>query len=297
MDKRNFDYRIGDQESGLEKQAPIEISAQEIKGFSSIRQFVDDLSEQENIDFKDKEYDAADVKTQIKKLFQQKFDAAQSQLATLSGNDAISLKFKLQREAEYEAYKEVVDYKNEQFQKLLAFIENQGIWKSKFTTSRNSEFNIKENKFDKDSERVDEYSSFAGQPRDSIYFLSHNNVSLRLKRDNLLTHGISKVLQPPCELSIYIDPRVDRDIELEAEKEAGGKKEHQEAFKLEYISLEPKIGYRVYEYLSDELTAKTSGDFTSPIEKWSNDQLLVVKNIDKHHSGHQISKIEDLESK
>lgn len=296
MDKRNFDYRISDRESALEKQAPIEISAKEIEAFSSIKQFVDDLSAQENIYFKDKEHNAADVKTQISELFQQKLDAAQPQLATLTENDAISLKFKLQREAEYEAYKEVVDYKNEQFQKLLTFIENQGIWKSKFTTSRNSEFNIQENKFDKDSERVDEYSSFAGQPRDSIYFFSHSGVSLRLKRDYLLTDSISKVLQPPCELSIYIDPRVDRDIESEAEKEAGGKQEHQEAFKLEYISLEPKIGFRVYEYLSDDFLAKTSGDFTSPIEKWATDQLLVLKHIDKDHHGHQISKIESLTS-
>ncbi|MEZ4180400.1 MAG: hypothetical protein R3B41_02730 [Candidatus Doudnabacteria bacterium] len=53
----------------------------------------------------------------------------------------------------------------------------------------------------------------------------------------------------------------------------------------------------VYEYLSDDFLAKTSGDFTSPIEKWSNDQLLIVKNIDKYHYGHQISKIEILGAK
>ncbi|MEZ4180701.1 MAG: hypothetical protein R3B41_04320 [Candidatus Doudnabacteria bacterium] len=49
MDKRNFDYRISDHESILEKQAPIEINAQEIEVFSSIRQNLPTESKQKPV--------------------------------------------------------------------------------------------------------------------------------------------------------------------------------------------------------------------------------------------------------
>jgi len=145
----------------------------------------------------------------------------------------------------------VVDYKNNQLNKLVEFIEKQEIWKTKFSTASNINYSPYKhenlNKFTEDLERSEEYhglNSFAGQNRNSFYYISNSGLSLRIKMGKLHPNGnIREALKRPNELCVCLDEVTDPDYRPKSTKDSF-------EIKSEFISFVPKVGFRVEEFLT-----------------------------------------------
>ncbi len=203
----------------------------------------------------------------------------------------MKLIWKAEHEAEYEICKDIIDYKNKQLEELTKFIENQPIWKYKFSTDSHLQYNrYLDFRFKGDgseSKEYDEENSFAGQSKDSIYYISQSGVSLRLKKSLLFQHGVKDMLQKPQDLIIF------RDWELEAEDMKSDLEGANKivSFPTKAVSFEPKIGYYVEEFYTKGIDSQKNDDRVSKICINNEGEKILVKNFDDMHAGHQVNKI------
>ncbi len=274
-------------ENNTEKIRSIEVKAEELLSLKMIREFCDLL---QNQDYINEEY---------------KQDENNSKIELLSNTPGISAIDKVwyqKREAEYQAHKETIDFKNWQLNKLTEFIEKQPIWKSKFSTSTLQMWHRAddEGRFEEYVRRLEESAdqhkrvSFAGQNKDSIYYLSNSGVSLRLKRANLLGSTINAekegVLVRPVELPLFLDVKEPLMRNQNTDDKIW-------RFTKENVSFEPKVGYHVQEFCTsdfpDAVKSYTPGgpDFKSKIMIKEEGPDLVIHNADGDHIGHYINKV------
>ena len=110
---------------------------------------------------------------------------------------------------------------------------------------------------------------------DSLYFVNEYGFSLRLKKTNMKTGNPNKVIQVIMELIYFIGD--------------GGE-----------ISFEPKQGFTVKEFLSQEFldfqdgTNSATSEYTSPIVIANKDgNFFVINTATGHqHNGHEVNNIE-----
>lgn len=268
----------------------IEIPKEEFKCLGDITNFVKQLSVEENQYFDGPIGYLTGTKEEIEELFQNKKSKLDND--SLLGQERHNAIFKTKREAEYEVCKDVVDYKNSQLEKLIKFIEKQEIWKTKFSTASNINYSRHIypdfNSFVKGLENSEEYhkmNSFAGQNLNSIYYISSSGLSLRIKMKDLHPNGdIAKALQPSGELSICLDEVTDPDYE---HKSLNGFIE----LPLKIVSFEPRVGYRVEEFCTNDFFNNGEVDFKSKIKVLKNKEQLIIKDYDGNHAGHYINKV------
>lgn len=268
----------------------IEIPREEFKCLGDVTNFVSQLSKEEHQYFDGPIGYLAGANDEIEEIFQKK----KSQLGeeSLLGKERHDFIFKAKRGAEYEVCKDVVDYKNNQLRKLIEFIEKQEIWKTKFSTASNINYSRHIfpdfNSFVKGLENSEEYhkmNSFAGQNLNSIYFISNSGLSLRIKMKDLHPNGnIVKSLQPSGELSICIDEITNPDYDKKSTKNS-------EEFPNEIVSFEPKLGYRVEEFCTNDFFSNRDSDFKSKIKVLKNKDKIIIEGFDGNHAGHYINKI------
>jgi hypothetical protein len=270
----------------------IEIPAEEIESLRSIFDFVDQLTLEENERFGGPIHNQTGAGEKIQKIFQEK-KAKLEENNALTKEERSELSWMAKREAEYEVCADVINYKNEQLRKLTDFIENQKIWKTKFSTASNVEYSkYTHENFEtfidnlKKSEEIHKRNSFAGQNFNSLYYISNSGVSLRLNISDLHPNGnIEATIQPLEELTICIDEITDPD-----NNEAISKIDSEE-FPSKIVSFDPKIGYRVEEFGTNDLRDLKKGDFASKIQVLKNNDKIIIKNFDASHPGHYINKI------
>jgi hypothetical protein len=270
----------------------IEIPAEEIKSLRSIFDFVDKISLAEYERFNGPIQYPVGTGEKIQELFQEKKTKLEEN-QTLAKKEKDELRWFAKREAEYEACADVIDYKNEQLRKLTDFIESQKIWKTKFSTASNVGYSkyTHENfqTFIADLKKSEEYhkrNSFAGQNFNSIYYISNSGVSFRINMSELHPNGdIESSIQPLVELSIYVDEITDPDT-----NEVISKNDSEE-FPSKIASFDPKIGYRVEEFGTNDFRNHEKGDFSSKIQVLKSNDKIIIKDFDASHSGHYINKI------
>lgn len=269
-----------------------EVTAKEVETLKSIRDFTNQLFKEECQSFDGPIRYRKDAAQLIRDIFEERRKQTTSNLS----QDNRLLKHGI----EYEICKDVIDYKNVQLKRLTEYIEKQPIWKTKFSTSKNIGDNYPIGGFSQlisaleKSEEVDKKDNFAGKTEDSIYYVSRSGICLRLKRAYLLPslyldevenkfHNINNVLVPSLDLSFYVN-----DVMFHKEIK---KKSNSEEYPLESVSFQPKLGYRVEEFLTEDFLNHKEGNFKSKIEITKKDNKLIVENFDYSHSGHLINKI------
>jgi len=208
-------------------------------------------------------------KEEIRSSWKNKEEEKKESLELMPENEKWEEVLKLKQQSEYEILKEQIDYKNQKLSEMMAFLEKQPIWKYKFSTDNSSGRTL-----------------FAGQNLDSIYFLSHSGVTLRLKKENYLTdlRGVLKQLDDVC---IFIDQKCNLIHDI-------SRSDKEESIPAEFVSFEPKTGYRVQEYFSKEFLEHQNGAFKSKITLTEQDGKIKISNFDGDHSGHIINNIESL---
>ncbi len=259
--------------NNLEKIKDITIPIEEIKTVTAIRNFIGGLSAQEEKDWNGDIRYPEGVNDTIENLSQ-----ARNRV-----------------DAEYEACKDVIDYKNSQLKKLLEFVESQKIWSAKFSTAINVSYNPSADNPREDfflnlekSEEFHKQLSFAGQNLNSIYYLTPSGMVLRIKVSNLHPNGnIRQVLQSFSELFTCLDEVTDDDVRG---NQLNG------VFKIDanFISFEPKVGYRLEEFYTKDFHNSKDDTFHSKIKVFKEDGKIVIRGHDNVHSGHFISKVEKL---
>ena len=187
----------------------IQIPKEELQAVQDIFSFTEKLSAEGYSD--DSSYALSNSHFTVEELEEIKINELKQTLNSLSREEQHDLRRKIKRQAQYESYKGEIDFKNDQFEKLTQYIDSQKIWKHKFSTCHSfnlgwyDEMNFKGD--GSESKLVDEVNSFAGQSRDSIYYVSKSGICLRLKRSLLIEDGIQKVLQKPQELILFFNRR------------------------------------------------------------------------------------------
>lgn len=270
----------------------IEISAEEIEAINSIQDFVFQLRTEEFEHFGGPIHYEEGVSEKIQELFQNK-KAKLEKDQDLTKEKRDELRWIAKREAEYEACADVIDYKNEQLKRLTDFIESQKIWKAKFSTASNigySKYNHENmGVFIDDLEKSGEYhkrNSFAGQNFNSLYYISNSGISFRINMSDLHPNGdIEDSIQPLAELSICIDEVTDPDNSEVISKNGSSE------FPSKIVSFDPKIGYRVEEFGTNDFRNHKNGDFASKIQVLKNNDKIIIKDFDASHPGHYINKI------
>lgn len=272
----------------------VEIKEEEFRVIRDIFSFSEKLSKETYIENSTHAFTNSNFTAE--ELEQRKVAELSKTLASLSEDEAFDLKRKIKRQAQYEAYKADIDFRNEQFEKLVQYIESKEIWKHKFST--NYSFNL--GQYDEidfkgdgsESRYYDELNAFAGQSRDSLYYVSKSGLSLRLKRSLLHEKGISSVLQEPQELILFFNRREQQRRDLDI-KESFNEIDNLNAidFPSELVSFEPKLEYNAFEFSKFDFNKNTNSGYTSSIQIIENQGRTIVKNYDNEHPGHQINKI------
>ena len=272
----------------------IEIPKEELKIVQNIFEFSDKISD-EGWD-EDSVYAYSNSKFTVEEIIERRTNELSATLNTLPEDKKFELQAKIQREAEYEKRKGDIDYENAQFKRLTQFIENQPIWKYKFSTNRPfqlgqyHEYNYKGDA--SESQKADSLYSYAGQGRDSIYYVSYSGLSLRLKKDLLMTNGLKKVLQKPQELILFFNKREQQRNDLKVNESFDDIEGFNSTdFPAEVISFEPKLGYNTEEFTKFDFFQDINSNYKSNIEVIRSNDRVIVKNYDNTHTGHQINKI------
>lgn len=242
----------------------IEVSAEEIKLLKEVQKYWDKILDEGDEDYNGPLFGS---NQEVNDLWKQKEAAEEQRISSLNESEKWQASWLLKQAAQYEVLKDQIDYKNEQLRKLIIYIEEQPIWKYKFTTSNDSR------------------SKFANQDFDSIYYLTDSGVSLRLKKDLYLSK-LRSMLQKPNDLSIFIS----QDCGINDTK----RQSRQEEIPEKYVSLEPKVGYQVQEYYSDELRLQEEGNFKSKIKVVKSGDKIIISGFNGDHMGHFVDKIESL---
>jgi hypothetical protein len=289
----NFENRWLDSSENHDCFRSIEVPEEEIKVLVSIADFAHQLSVQEHKDFGGSIFYPEGTREKIQELFQEKIAELKQKEGSLTAEEKENLGFRARREAEYEACSDVIDYKNKQLEMLIGFIESQVIWKTKLSTASNVDYSkYLHETFDdfvdalEKSEELHEKNSFASQNFNSLYYISNSGISLRINISALHSNGgIQAVIQPLEELSICFNDTIDRDDQgMETTRDSI-------AFPREIISFDPKIGYRVEEFGTNDFEEHHEGNFISKIEIKKEENRIVISNFERSHSGHCINKI------
>jgi len=288
--KNNFEIKSNSSEN-FEKF--IEIPKEEIQAVQDILSFSEKLSEEGYTE--DSIYASSNSNLTAEELEKMNTDELSQTLKSLY-DESFNLRRKIKREAQYQARKGDIDFMNDQFEKLMQYIESQKIWKHKFST--NYSFNLgwyDETNFKGDgseSKTVDELNSFAGQSRDSLYYVSKSGLSLRLKRSLLIDGGLKQVLQKPQEFILFFNRREQQRRDLDI-KETFNDIESLNSidFPSELTSFEPKLEYNAIEFSKFNFSENIDSDYKSDIQVIKNGDRTIVKNYDNEHPGHQINKI------
>lgn len=263
-----------------------ETPKEELQAVKEIYEFMEQLA-----DDKGEAFEPRKSQHTVAELVELKTTSLEQELGRLPPKEKLALEFKIKREAEYEAFKGEIDFRNDQLKRLTEYIETKDIWKTKFSTSqsvRADQFNNLSFAGDgSESRNYDQQNSFAGQSRDSIYFVSKSGLSLRLKVDELFgKDGFRAVLRSPKELIIFLN-RKEKD---KRHLEILGGNDFQD-YPEEIISFTPQLGYNVEEFRSSNFGEDSSSNFKSQIEVKKQAGRLTVKNYDTDHSGHQVNRI------
>lgn len=280
------------QSNNFEK--PIEIPKEELEIVKNISSFLDNLSKETYSG--ESKYALAKHSFSAEECEEILRDEQKSILDTLSGDDKFDLERKIKRQAQYMANQGDIDFTNDQFEKLTNYIEDQKIWKHKFTTNhafalnQYHDFNFKGD--GSESRTYDEYNSYAGQGRDSIYYVSKSGMSLRLKKDLLMTKGLKAVLQKPQELILFFNRREKQRQDLDV-RETFNDIESFNSMDLpaELVSFEPKLEFNVQEFSKFNFAENADAAYKSDIQIVKNGDRIIIKNYDNEHTGHQINKI------
>ncbi|MCM2339119.1 MAG: hypothetical protein NDI62_01540 [Burkholderiales bacterium] len=273
----------------------IEISKEEIEAINSINKFLDELSQEEIKYFNGPIGYEESTAEKIQEIFEKKKNKLEEKTFS-SAEERHAFIFKAKREAEYESCSDVVEYKNNQLSRLIEFIEKQKIWKTKISTASNINYSVYIHKnfenFIQDLKKSEEYhkiNSFAGQNRNSLYYISNSGVSLRIKMARLHPNGnIREALQHANELFLCVDEITDPD---QKEKSVNGSSE----FPSQIVSFEPRLGHRVEEFFTQNFINHQEGNFKSGIKILKEKDKIIIKNSDGYHSGHYINNIYNLE--
>jgi hypothetical protein len=272
----------------------IEIPKEEIQSVQDIFSFLEQISKEGYSD--DSTYARARHNFTAAEIEEWKTEEFKKTLDSLSEDDALSLRRKIKRESEYEANQAEIDFINDQFEKLLQYIESKEIWEHKFSTnhafalSQYHDYNFKGDA--SESEDYDKLNSYAGQGRDSIYYVSKSGLSLRLKKDLLMTKGLKAVLQKPQELIIFFNQREKQRRDLDVRQTFNDiEKINSIDFPAELVSFEPKLEFNVYEFSMFDFNKNIDADYKSNIQTEKTTDRIVIKNYDNEHMGHQINKI------
>ena len=269
-----------------EKVKVIEIPKSEIQVFQEIQDYMEVLAIDSGETFQPRKSQHS-----MAELIDEKTKEMGSDIDSVPPSEKLSLEFKIKRAAEYEAYKGEIDFRNDQLHKLIEFIESKNIWKCKFSTSKSvglGQYDGREFVGDgSESKKYDQKNSFAGQSRDSIYFVSKSGLSLRLKVDRLFTEGGFKdVLQFPKELIIFLNRREKDRKNLEIRSGSDF-----QDYPQEIISFEPRLGYNVEEFRTSNFGTDTTHDYKSEIQVTREKGRVIVRNYQSDHSGHQVNRI------
>lgn len=272
----------------------IEIPKEELEIVHDIFLFSEKLSEEGYTN--DSVYASSNSNFSAEELEKMKTDELSQTLNSLSDDEAFNLRRKIKREAQYESRKGDIDFMNDQYEKLMQYIESQKIWKHKFST--NYSFNLgwyDETNFKGDgseSKSVDEVNSFAGQSRDSLYYVSKSGLSLRLKRSLLIEGGVKQVLQKPQELILFFNRREQQKRDLDIKETFNDIEDLNSIdFPAELTSFEPKLEYNAIEFSKFNFNEDVDSDYKSSIQVTKSGDRIIVKNYDNEHPGHQINKI------
>lgn len=282
----------------------VEIPSNELEVFDSIDKFVSELREQE-IEDQDILWSCLENKQEVQSIFEKKKSSFNQE--GLKEDEITKRLFLLRRESEYESLKSFFDYKNEQLQKIVSFLDSQKIWKNKFTTAANipgyerwladSEGkDVAEKKFKERlnmSDEIHKQNTYAGQNTNSIYYISESGACIRVKAAELYDinkihqfgSNLEKVVLEPNEVFTCVDDHSDEDYS----KKYGVKKDGYDICSKEYTSFAPIIGNRVVEYSQDLNQASLTE--LSPIKIFEDGKLLKIQNTTNVHWGHCINKI------
>lgn len=272
---------------------PIEIPKEELLVVQDIFSFVKKLPDGYGSESK---YAQSNTNFTVEEIEEVKTKELKQTLDSLPEDEAFDLRRKIKRESQYWANQGEIDFKNDQFEKLIQYIESQKIWKHKFSTnhafalSQYHDFNFKGDA--SESKIYDELNSYAGQNRDSIYYVSKSGLSLRLKKDLLMTKGIKAVLQKPQELILFFNRREQQRQDFVV-RETFNDIESFNSMDLpaELVSFEPKLEFNVQEFSKFNFAENADADYKSDIQIVKNGDRIIIKNYDNEHTGHQINKI------
>ncbi|GEM_PF-6642625 len=153
----------------------------------------------------------------------------------------------------------------ENFRKLVEYLDNLDLWAAKFTTDINNDSGV-----------------VIRSEEDSLYYMTESGISFRLKKVYLSKTG----------LKIFVSPQADGVIQLIHEKIyfVGDKGE---------CSEQPVVGYSVFEASSPEFNSmidsgKIHGDFVSKIKIYEKkNKIFYVEKPDhaNSHDGHAVNYI------
>ncbi len=272
----------------------IEIPKEELRSVQDIFSFLEQLSKESYSD--DSTYARSNHNFTATEIEEMKTEELNKTINSLSEDDASTLRRKIKRESQYEANQGDIDFTNDQFEKLVQYIESKEIWKHKFSTnhafvlSQYHDFNFKGDA--SESEYYDQLNSYAGQGRDSIYYVSKSGLSLRLKKDLLMTDGLKAVLQKPQELIMFFNQREKQRRDLDVRETFNDiEKVNSIDFPAELVSFEPKLEFNVHEFSMFDFNKNIDSDYKSNIQIEKTGDRIIVKNYDNEHTGHQINKI------
>lgn len=284
-------------ESGVTKE--IIIPKEELQQLKDISDFWEKMIEEDDHTVKFPENAMAKIN--------EAFDRLRNEFLASGEPEDTSTNLRLRREAEYEVMKDEVDYRMSLLSRLVEYIESKpNLWKFKFSTSPSYQLDKFSDKHfagdGSESKQRDECQTFAGQSKDSIYYVTNSGVSLRLKQDKLIIDGRShesvysyeKMLQRPMELVLFVANRDPNNAEQEFDSSA-----NEFRVKASYTSFEPTLEYQVVECMSKReignMTDNPNMDFKSSIKvDRSGDKVRVTGiSMENHdfHQGHQVNRI------
>lgn len=203
----------------------------------------------------------------------------------------------LYREAEYLENQTLVDNRQALIKKLISHIEEKkGIWKHKFSTSNSVQINQYDDKGfsgnGQESKDRDAIQSFAGQSRDSLYYVTNSGATIRLKVDLLFhddTTRYKDILRPPKEKIIFVN-KIARNKDYKVVQDG------KTIFLHDMCSEIPTLDYNVEEFESQTFdTSIHDQDFQSPISTINTEIGLEIKNFTEDHSGHQVNQIWEIQ--
>lgn len=245
------------------------ISSEEMRQLSEINIKLGELKEQKKneraaLDF---DFEKAD----------QEFGVAEQKVDTMRGKDVseenLAEKIEYDKQLEiakkqlYETkcriYRPIIDLENRYLEKTIQFLDSLNIWKTKFTTRKESDLVSEEEK----------------EATESIYYVTKSGQSLRIRKYSLLKDGLAESIEPFMEKIFYID------------------KQYEDSYNRSNVSEQVEKGLFVVEYTTDEFQEAQNNpdaqEFISRVRRYEKDGKIIYLNpVDGYkHRGYSVNKI------